>query len=192
MFAVVSRCIAHSFFFISFITAEDAVKTSVWYNDDHEGDNVIFFNNVPTMMFTQSSNILRFLDFTWIKADITATRSVASAWRYGTGRDMLPPRPLTPTTRSCEVSLQTAPTYNCIGFGPAFTPKLAQNHGPHHPRSINIIGDIFQIAILHRQLRPRHIHVTLEEWEPLYPGDNGHGIEDGAQGGAEGGHLGEP
>ena len=182
MFAVVSRCLTHSLFFISFITAEDAVRAAVWYNDDQEGDNVLLFTNVPTMMFS-NNNILRFQDFAWVKANITATRSVTPSWRYGLGSDMLPPRPVSPTTRSCEVSLDTAPTYHCVGFGPAFTPTLIRNDGPAHPRSIRIIGDIFQIAILHRQRRTRHIHVTLEEWEPLYPGDGHHDAHDGANGG---------
>ena len=170
MFAVVSRCVAHSFFFVSLITAEDALKADLWYNTDNEGDNVLLFQQVPTMMFGQST-ILRFNTFDWIKADITATRSPASAWRYGAGRDMLPPRPQVPTTRSCSVSLETAPAYSCNGFGRAFTPTLVRLQGPAHPRSIHVVGDMFQIAVLHRQLRTRHIHVTLEEWEPAYPGE---------------------
>ena len=170
MFAVASQCTTHSFFFVSLITAEDAMRAAAWYNDDFDRDNVFsnVFSNVPTMMFT--NNILCFQDFAWVKANITATRSVTSAWRYGPGREMLPPRPETPTT-----------WYNCVGFGPAFTPKLVRKPGPAHPRSIRVIGDIFQIAILHR--RTRHIHVTLEEWEPFYPVDNAHDGGDNARGG---------
>ena len=183
MFVVASRCIAHSFFFLSFITGEDAIQASAWLNDDKQGDDVILFTNLPTMMFSQST-LMRFSDFTWVRADVTATRTPASAWRYGQGGQMLPPVPNRPTTRRCQVLLETAPTYHCTGFRSYFEPVLVRDEGPAHPRRVNLDGDMFQVATLHRQRRTRHIHVTLQEWEPAYPGEphrQPRGQGDGAQ-----------
>lgn len=169
MFAVISRCVAHSFVFISLITAEDALKADVWLNDDHAGDNLVTFSNVPTMQFSQPpTSILRFSAFNWVYAEIIGTRSPASNWRYGSMPQLLPPRPLTPTTRTCEVHITTAPSYTCTGFSRNFTPVLARTTGPAHPRTVNIPGDMFEIGRLHRQLRTRHIHVTLREWDPYF------------------------
>ena len=167
MFTVISRCVAHSLIFISVITAEDALKADTWLTTETDGDDTIEFQCVPTMMFTMST-ILRFSDFTWVRANIKAIRVPANRWRFGDGDRMLPPRPLVPTARSCEVTLSTAPTYRCTGFTRLLTPVLIREQGPSHPRTVRIIGDMFLVAYLRRQRRTRMIHVTLNEWEPAY------------------------
>ena len=174
MFAVISRCVAHSFIFVSIITAEDALKADTWLMTETDGDDVVEFQCIPTMMFTMST-LLRFSDFTWVRANIKGTRLPASRWRFGEGDRMLPPRPSVPTTRACEVTLATAPSYRCTGFTRLLTPVLVREQGPSHPRTIRIIGDMFLVAHLRRQRRTRTIHVTLNEWEPKY--------EDGGAGG---------
>ena len=166
MFAVISRCVAHSYIIISIITADDALKADTWLHTEHDGDDVIELQNVPSMMFTMET-ILRFSDFTWVKANIRGVRLRASNWRYGEAR-MLPPRPEVPTSRSCEVTLATAPSYKCTGFTRLLTPVLIRQHGPSHPRTINVIGDMFLIAHLRRQRRIRHIQVVMQEYEPVY------------------------
>ena len=175
MFAVISRCVAHSYIFISIITAEDALKADTWLSSDSDGDDIVEFHCVPTMMFTMST-LLRFSDFTWVRANIKGTRVPAAGWRYGEGERLLPPRPSVPTTRSCEVVLVTAPSYRCTGFTRLLTPVLVREQGPSHPRTIRIIGDMFLVAQLRRQRRTRLIHVTLNEWEPRYEdgGARGH------------------
>ena len=183
MFVVASRCVAHSLFFLSFITGDDAITAHTWLNEDKEGENVVLFTNLPTMMYSQSS-LMRFSGFAWVRADVTATRTPASDWRYGQGDQMLPPRPDRPTSRRCTVLLNTAPTYHCTGFRAYFEPVLVRDDGPAHPRRVNLDGDMFQVATLHRQKRTRHIHVTLQEWEPAYPGGapaHPRGQGDGAQ-----------
>ena len=167
MFAVISRCVAHSYIFISIITAEDALLADTWLHTESEGDDIVDFNSVPTMMFTMST-ILRFSDFTWVRANIKATRVPAAIWRYGHGDRMLPPRAAVPTMRSCEVTLTTAPSYRCTGFTRLLTPVLVRHQGPSHPRTIHVIGDMFLVAHLRRQRRTRMVHVTLNEWEPKY------------------------
>ena len=167
MFAVISRCVAHSFIFISIITAEDALRADTWLTTENEGADEVEFQCVPTMMFTMST-LLRFSDFTWVRANIKGTRLPAARWRYGEGERMLPPRPTVPTTRACEVTLSTAPSYLCTGFTRLLTPVLVREQGPSHPRTLRIIGDMFLIAQLRRQRRTRMIHVTLDEWEPTY------------------------
>ena len=157
MFAVISRCVAHSYIFISIITADEALKADVWLHTENEGEDIIDLQNVPTMMFTMEM----------VKANIRAVRLRASSWRYGEAR-MLPPRPEVPTSRSCEVTLATAPTYKCTGFTRLLTPVLTRQPGPAHPRTINVIGDMFLIAHLRRQRRIRHIQVTMQEYEPVY------------------------
>ena len=107
MFAVISRCVAHSYIIISLITADDALKADVWLHSDHDVDNTVEFQNIPSMMFTMET-ILHFSEFTWVKANIRAVRLRAISWRYHSTR-MLPPRPEVPTSRSCEVTLVTAP-----------------------------------------------------------------------------------
>ena len=62
MFAVISRCVAHSYVIISIITADDALKADTWLHTEHDGDDVIELQNVPSMMFTMET-ILRFSDF---------------------------------------------------------------------------------------------------------------------------------
>ena len=166
MFAVISRCVAHSLIFISIITAEDAVIIEPWYNTDSEGDNVIMLRSVPTMMFTMAT-ILRFSDFAWVRANIRAIRIPATRWDYGEGARMLPPTSTDTTTRSCEVTLTTAPTYKCTGYTRYSTPVLIREEGPAHPRSVNIIGDIFLIASIRRQRRTRQIQVQIQEFEPV-------------------------
>ena len=167
MFAVISRCVAHSLVFISIITADDALKADTWLTSEADGDDTVEFQCIPTMMFTNST-LLRFSDFTWVRANIRAIRLPATRWRYGDGDRMLPPRPVVPTTRSCEVTLATAPNYRCTGFTRLLTPVLMREHGPSHPRTVRTIGDMFLIAQLRRQRRTRMIHVTLNEWEPAY------------------------
>ena len=157
MFAVISRCVAHSYIFISIITADEALKADVWLHTENEGEDIIDLQNVPTMMFTMEM----------VKANIRAVRLRASSWRYGEAR-MLPPRPEVPTSRSCEVTLATAPTYKCTGFTRLLTPVLTRQPGPAHPRTINVIGDMFLIAHLRRQRRVRHIQVLMQEYEPVY------------------------
>ena len=166
MFAVISRCVAHSYILISIITADEALKADTWLHTEHDGDDVAEFQNVPTMMFTMET-ILRFSAFTWVRANIRAVRLRASNWRYGEER-MLPPRPEVPTSRSCEVTLVTAPTYKCTGFTRLLTPVLIRQPGPAHPRTIHVIGDMFLIAHLRRQRRIRHIQVMMQELEPVY------------------------
>ena len=173
MFAVISRCVAHSFIFVSIITADNANLADAWLNTESDGDDTVEFHNVPTMMFTMST-ILRFCDFTWVMASVRAVRIPANRWRYGEGERMLPPRPAVPTTRSCEVTLSTAPTYRCTGYTRYFTPVLQREFGPAHPRSVNIIGDMFLVAHIRRTKRTRHITVTMQEWEPR-PEDEANG-----------------
>ena len=108
-----------------------------------------------------------FSDFTWVKANIRGARLRASNWRYGEAR-MLPPRPEVPTSRSCEVTLATAPSYKCTGFTRLLTPVLMRQHSPSHPRTIHVIGDMFLIAHLRRQRRVRHIQVMMQEYKPVY------------------------
>ena len=175
MFAVVSRCVTHSFFLVSIITAEDALKADTWLTTE-DGDDTVEFQCVPTMMFTLST-IMRFSDFTWVRANIRAIRVPASHWSFGKGDRMLPPRPVMPTTRSCEVNLATAPSYKCTGFTRMLTPVLVREQGPSHPRTVRVLGDMFLVAQLRRQRRTRLIHVTLNEWEPAY--------DDGEAGGGQ-------
>ena len=115
MFAVISRCVAHSYIFQSIITAEDAMIIEPWFNTDDEGENVVVLRSIPTMMFTMAT-ILRFNDFAWVRANIRAVRIPATRWNYGEGDRMLPPTSSVSTTRSCEVTLTTAPTYKCTGY----------------------------------------------------------------------------
>ena len=89
MFAVVSRHVAQSYFLVSIITADEALKADVWLHTEHEGDDTVELQNIPTMMFTMET-ILRFNAFSWVKANIRAVRLRASTWRYGEAR-MLPP-----------------------------------------------------------------------------------------------------
>ena len=166
MFAVISRCVAHSYIIISIITADDALKADTWLHTEQEGDDVIELQNIPSMLFTMQT-ILRFSDFTWVKANIRGVRLRASSWRYGEAR-MLPPRPEVPTSRSCEVTLATAPNYKCTGFTRLLTPVLMRQHSPSHPRTIHVIGDMFLIAHLRRQRRVRHIQVMMQEYKPVY------------------------
>ena len=168
MFAVISRCVAHSYIFISLITAEDAMTIEPWYSTDWEGDHVIHLRSVPTMMFTMAT-ILRFKAFTWVRANIRAVRLPATRWNYGEGDRMLPPTSTVSTSRSCEVSLTTAPTYKCTGYTRYSTPVLIREEGPAHPRSVNIVGDMFLIASIRRQRRTRQIQVRIQEYEPINP-----------------------
>ena len=168
MFAVISRCVAHSYIFISIITAEDAMLVEPWFNTDSEGDNIVLLRSVPTMMFTMAT-LLRFSDFTWVRANIRAVRIPATRWDYGEGARMLPPTSSDSTTRSCEVTLTTAPTYKCTGYTRYSTPVLIREEGPAHPRTVNLIGDIFLIASIRRQRRSRQIQVQIQEFEPIVP-----------------------
>ena len=168
MFAVISRCVAHSYIFLSIITAEDAMLVEPWFNSDNEGDNIVLLRSVPTMMFTMAT-LLRFSDFTWVRANIRAVRIPATRWDYGEGARMLPPTSSDSTTRSCEVTLTTAPTYKCTGYTRYSTPVLVREEGPAHPRTVNLIGDIFLIASLRRQRRTRQIQVQIQELEPIVP-----------------------
>ena len=168
MFAVISRCVAHSYIFLSIITAEDAMIIEPWYNTDYEGEDTIQLRSIPTMMFTMAT-ILRFNDFAWVRANIKATRIPATRWNYGEGASMLPPTSTVSTTRSCEVTLTTAPTYKCTGYTRYSTPVLIREEGPAHPRSVHIIGDMFLIASIRRQRRTRQIQVQIQEYEPLLP-----------------------
>ena len=168
MFAVISRCVAHSYIFLSIITAEDAMLVEPWFNTDSEGDNIVLLRSVPTMMFTMAT-LLRFSDFTWVRANIRAVRIPATRWDYGEGARMLPPTSSDSTTRSCEVTLTTAPTYKCTGYTRYSTPVLIREEGPAHPRTVNLIGDIFLIASIRRQRRSRQIQVQIQEFEPIVP-----------------------
>ena len=168
MFAVISRCVAHSYIFLSIITAEDAMLVEPWFNSDNEGDNIVLLRSVPTMMFTMAT-LLRFSDFTWVRANIRAVRIPATRWDYGEGARMLPPTSSDSTTRSCEVTLTTAPTYKCTGYTRYSTPVLIREEGPAHPRTVNLIGDIFLIASIRRQRRSRQIQVQIQEFEPIVP-----------------------
>ena len=168
MFAVISRCVAHSYIFLSIITAEDAMLVEPWFNSDNEGDNIVLLRSVPTMMFTMAT-LLRFSDFTWVRANIRAVRIPATRWDYGEGARMLPPTSSDSTTRSCEVTLTTAPTYKCTGYTRYSTPVLIREEGPAHPRTVNLIGDIFLIASIRRQRRTRQIQVQIQEFEPIAP-----------------------
>ena len=168
MFAVISRCVAHSYIFLSIITAEDAMLVEPWFNTDSEGDNIVLLRSVPTMMFTMAT-LLRFSDFTWVRANIRAVRIPATRWDYGEGARMLPPTSSDSTTRSCEVTLTTAPTYKCTGYKRYSTPVLIREEGPAHPRTVNLIGDIFLIASIRRQRRTRQIQVQIQEFEPIIP-----------------------
>ena len=168
MFAVISRCVAHSYIFLSIITAEDAMIIDPWFHTDDEGDNVVVLRSIPTMMFTMAT-ILRFNDFAWVRANIRAVRIPATRWNYGEGENMLPPTSTVSTTRSCEVTLTTAPTYKCTGYTRYSTPVLIREEGPAHPRSVNVHGDMFLIASIRRQRRTRQIQVQIQEYEPLLP-----------------------
>ena len=168
MFAVISRCVAHSYIFLSIITAEDAVLIEPWFNTDCEGDNVVLLRSVPTMMFSMAT-LLRFNSFAWVRANIRAVRIPATRWDYGEGARMLPPTSTDTTTRSCEATLTTAPTYKCTGYTRYSTPVLIREEGPAHPRTVNIIGDIFLIASIRRQRRSRQIQVQIQEFEPIIP-----------------------
>ena len=77
MFAVISRCVTHSLIFVSIITAEDALKAETWLTTETDGDDTIELQCVPTMMFTMST-LLRFSDFTWVRANIKAIRVPAT------------------------------------------------------------------------------------------------------------------
>ena len=83
MFAVISRCVAHSYIFLSIITAEDAMIIDPWFHTDDEGDNVVVLRSIPTMMFTMAT-ILRFNDFAWVRANIRAVRIPATVLQDGT------------------------------------------------------------------------------------------------------------
>ena len=120
------------------------------------------------MMFTMAT-ILRFKAFTWVRANIRAVRLPATRWNYGDGDRMLPPTSTVSTSRSCEVSLTTAPTYKCTGYTRYSTPVLIREEGPAHPRSVNIVGDMFLIASIRRQRRTRQIQVRIQEYEPINP-----------------------
>ena len=80
---------------------------------------------------------------------------------------MLPPTSTVSTSRSCEVTLTTAPTYKCTGYTRYSTPVLIREDGPAHPRTVNTIGDMFLIASIRRQRRTRQIQVQIHEYEPL-------------------------
>ena len=166
MFAVISRCLAHSYIFLSIITAEDAMLVEPWYNTETEGDNAVQLRSIPTMMF-KLATILRFESFTWVRANIRAVQLPATRWNYGDGDRMLPPTSTIQASRSCEVTLTTAPTYKCTGYTRYSTPVLIREDGPAHPRTVNIIGDMFLIASIRRQRRTRQIQVQIHEYEPL-------------------------
>ena len=151
--------------YFAVITGDNAIQAQLWEKET-PGINHCNFKQVPTFS-VKKENFLNFLDPVWILADCRLDRS-APRWTWAESDGGLPPVQL-PGYKHVQMTLETLPTYDCVGFDEYMSPRMRYKTGAGNFEQYGLPAALVKFADLDIPVpQPLDVHLVYQPNEALF------------------------